>query len=117
MGNNNNRIGMNNNMGSNMGFNPNVYSQMPGYGGNQYEGSNYMNVGGPYQGMSNPYMMGGGGGGHQFNNSPYNMNLMNKGYQGNDFKRISLDKDKQQNYDLNISDINGTLNKNYNRYA
>jgi hypothetical protein len=102
MGNNNTRLGGMNN------FQQNMYQQpIQQFGGNNFEGGNYANMGGPYQnmGMNNPYGMGGSA--SHFNNSPYNMNLINKGYPQNDFKRISLDKDKQQNYDLNINDING----------
>jgi hypothetical protein len=82
---------------------------MSQFSGNNFEGGNYMgSSGGPYQnmGMNNSYMMNSGNNSH-FNNSPYNMNLLNKGYPQSDFKRISLDKEKQQNFDLNITDING----------
>ena len=97
--------------GGNMQFQPNVYGQMQQFGGNNFEGGgNYMNVGMPYQNINinNPYGMSGGNNSN-FNTSPYNMNLLNKGYPQNDFKRISLDKDKQQNFDLNITDINGKI--------
>lgn len=107
-----NNMGMNNrmNMNNNQNFQQNMYQHMPQYGGNNFEGVNYMGVGGPYQnvGMNNSYVMGGGVNNH-FNNSPYNINLINKGYLNNDYKRISLDKDKQQNFDLNITDINGMI--------
>lgn len=105
MNNLNNRMNMNNNQN----FQPNIYQPISQFSGNNFESGNYMSgVGGTYQnvGMNNPYMMGSGNNTH-FNNSPYNMNLLNKGYPQNDFKRISLDKEKQQNFDLNITDING----------
>ena len=100
---NSNRMNINNN---NPNFQQNMYQQMPQY--NQYEG-NYMGAYPQNIGMNNPYMMGGGGVSNSFNNSPYNMNLINKGYPQNDLKRISLDKEKLQNLDINITDINGTI--------
>ena len=90
---------------TNNNFQQNMYQQMPQYN-NQYE-NNY--IGYPQNiNTNNPYMMGSTG--SNFNNSPYNMNLINKGYPPqNDFKRISLEKEKQQNFDMNITDINGTI--------
>jgi len=71
--------------------------------GNMNENFGYGNMG-----NNNVYS-----GNNSFNNSPYNMNLMNKsGYHQNDsFKRISLDKDKQSNFDMNTTDINEIINK------
>ena len=106
MTNMNNRINMNNNHN----FLPNMYQQMSHNGGSNYDCLNYVNVGGSYQnvGINNPYVTGGGPNSH-INYTPYNMNLINKGYPQNDFKRISLDKEKQQNFDLNITDVNGMI--------
>jgi len=99
---NNNRMNLNNNSNNNLNFQQNIYQQqIPQY--NQFE-NNY-NISYPQNiNMNNPYMMGGGS---NFNTSPYNMNLINKGYPQTDFKRISLEKDKQANFDINITDING----------
>ena len=101
------------NVSNNLNFQQNIYQQPSQFdNNNSNNNSNYNNA--MYQNSmnnnnnssnnnNNMYM-----GGNNFNNSPYNMNMMNKGGYGQvDFKRISLDKEKQQNFDINVTDING----------
>ena len=90
------------NISNNLNFQQNIYQQPTQFdnNNNNYNNSMYQNN---MNNNNNMYM-----GGNNFNNSPYNMNMMNKGgYNQVDFKRISLDKEKQQNFDMNVTDING----------